>query len=337
MGINEDLIHLMKNMFSVNFIQGVSDSYVTEPMNQSKGVPQGDKLSLLIFSLFIADLADYLKGNEEEWMIIFYADDLVIVSKTLSTTLQMALERLQKYCTINKLEVNVSNTKSLKFNTGGRLSAKDILIYNGIGIAFVKEFLYLGIVFTPPLRHTAHLAHLKNKVMTSIVFLRQKVNLGKISFNVASRLMEAMMVPTGKCGLPVYEEPSEDWQNIIYQHKKWMYGAFWKTWCNTSRYKSNTLLLHHLDRDDFMNLRGVGSKLRPIIAEVYCNGLHNWICEKTNCYEVDDKPHDFNHGFMLWEECVCKVCGIKMKFWDHVLNCATLNCKTASDLFVLYV
>ena len=109
-------------MFSINFIQIVSDNYVTEPLNQSKGVPQDDKLYPLIFFLFIADLADYLKGNEEDLIIIVYADDLVIVSKTLST-LQMVLERLQKYCTTNKLEVIVSKTKAMKFRRGGHLSA----------------------------------------------------------------------------------------------------------------------------------------------------------------------------------------------------------------------
>ena len=140
MGIYGDLIHLMRNMFSFNFIKVVSDNYVTEPINQSIGVPQGDKLSPLIFSLFIADLADHLKGNEEDLIIIFYADDLVIVSKTLST-LQMAMERLQKYCTTNKLEVNVNKTKAMKFRRGGRLSAKGILFYNRIGIEFVNMFL----------------------------------------------------------------------------------------------------------------------------------------------------------------------------------------------------
>ena len=136
MGINGDLIHVTRNMFSKNFIQVVSDNYVTEPIHQSYGVPQSDKLSPLIFSLFIADLADYLKGNEEDLIIIFYADDLVIVSKA-PTTLQMEMERLQKYCTTNKLEVNVSKTKAMKFRRGGRLSANDILIYKGIGIEFV--------------------------------------------------------------------------------------------------------------------------------------------------------------------------------------------------------
>ena len=128
------------------------------------------------------------------------------------------MERLQKYCTTNKLEVNVSKTKALKFRKGGHLSAKDILIYNGIGIEFVKEFLYLDIVFTPLQRPTAHLAHLKNRVLASIVFLRQKGNLSKISFNAASWLMEAIIVPTGTYGLLVYEEPSQDWQNMIYEH-----------------------------------------------------------------------------------------------------------------------
>ena len=162
MGNNGDLIHLMRSKFSVNFIQVVSDSYLMEPINQSKGVPQGEKLSPPIFSLFIPCLADYLKGNEGDLMIKFSADDLVIVSKTLSTS-QMAMERLQKYCMTNKLEVTVSKTKALKFRRGGRLCAKDILLYNGNGIEFVKEFHYLGIVFTPLSRPTAHLEHLKNK------------------------------------------------------------------------------------------------------------------------------------------------------------------------------
>ena len=50
MGNNEDyLIDLMRNMLSINFNQVVSDTYVTEPINQSKGVLRGDKLSRLIF------------------------------------------------------------------------------------------------------------------------------------------------------------------------------------------------------------------------------------------------------------------------------------------------
>ena len=85
-----------------------------------------------------------------------------------------------------------------------------------------------------------------------------------------------------------------------------------------------------------MNLRGVGSKLRPIIAALYCNGLHKWICKKNNCYEVDEKPHDFTHGFMLWEDCICKFCWMKIESWDHVLNCATINCKAAYDLLFLF-
>ena len=109
-------------MFSINFIQIVSDNYVTEPINQSKGVPQEYKLYPLILFLFIADLADYLKGNQEDLIIIVYADYLVIVSKTLST-LQSVMERLQKNCTTNKLEVNVSKTKAMKFRRGGHLSA----------------------------------------------------------------------------------------------------------------------------------------------------------------------------------------------------------------------
>ena len=68
------------------------------------------------------------------------------------------MEMLQKW---NNKCYNVNKTKAMKFTRSGRLSAKDILTYNGIGIEFGKKFLYLGIVFTPLLRPTAHLAHLK--------------------------------------------------------------------------------------------------------------------------------------------------------------------------------
>ena len=60
--------------------------------------------------------------------------------------LQCALNEFYLYCTQWKLNVNVENSKILIFSKGSL--AKRHFYYNGSIIENVKEFKYLGIVFS---------------------------------------------------------------------------------------------------------------------------------------------------------------------------------------------
>ena len=79
---------------------------------QKTGVAQGDKLSPLLFSLFIADMKYYLQ--EIDCDVIFYADDMTI-DTTSPDALQKALNDLAQHSNNNGLKVNIVRTKIMKF------------------------------------------------------------------------------------------------------------------------------------------------------------------------------------------------------------------------------
>lgn len=72
------------------------------------GVPQGSNLAPLFFAIFINDLPEYVQFSRK----LLYADDVKLYaridSEVDSENLQSDLDKLGRWCTINKLELNIS-------------------------------------------------------------------------------------------------------------------------------------------------------------------------------------------------------------------------------------
>ena len=81
----------------------LSDSF-TRKIKQTRGVPQGDRSSPLLFSNFFADLSNYLENAR--WTVIFYADDLALGSND-SQKLRNAINKLSLFCDHNDISVNI--------------------------------------------------------------------------------------------------------------------------------------------------------------------------------------------------------------------------------------
>ena len=77
--------------------------------------------------------------------VLFYADDTVILAET-PDYLQIALNEFCLYCEQWKLNVNISKTKILVLSKCPML--KKEFLFNNIVLENVKEFKYLGIVFS---------------------------------------------------------------------------------------------------------------------------------------------------------------------------------------------
>ena len=119
------------------------------------GVRQGECLSPLLFSLFLNDIEESfihsgLEGLDIDTFKLFlllYADDIVIFANS-AEQLQESLNILSDYCSRWKLTVNVAKTKVMVFRKGGILPRNLAFYYNGQQLEIVKNFKYLGIVFT---------------------------------------------------------------------------------------------------------------------------------------------------------------------------------------------
>ena len=207
---------------------------------QHDGVPQRDKLSPLLFSIFIADLEPILSEKRHS---IFYAEDLIVGSH-IGQNVQEALQLHEVYCEDNLMSVIFEKTKAVKFRKGDRLNADDDLIYKSMKLELVPEFCYLVITFSTKLSPSAHLDKLVKEARTSTGTFCQKLNPQKISFQSATRFLKGVVVPSGTYGLDIYE------MNEIRRH---------------GHLKSSRKLRHHLFEYGFLKLQGVKGIRRRII------------------------------------------------------------------------
>ena len=76
-----------------------------------------------------------------------YADDLIIMS-TSHKSLQKCITKLEQYCIRWKLEVNLKKTKIMIFNKQGSAIKRYKFFYKNAAIENVKEYKYLGFIFT---------------------------------------------------------------------------------------------------------------------------------------------------------------------------------------------
>ena len=104
-----------------------------------KGVRQGDVLSPNLFKIFINDFPNYLSEckdpvniNNNVLQCLMYADDIVLFSTSLEG-LHQRLNELNQFCKEWCLDLNVSKTKILIFNKGGKLIK---ILYISIRIAW---------------------------------------------------------------------------------------------------------------------------------------------------------------------------------------------------------
>merc|ERR1711867_309133 len=103
-------------------ISTLFNSTVSEPFNTLNGVPQGDTLSPLLFSLFTADLPDRLvhkapKLNNVDIPYILFTDDLVLLAESRNE-LQDAIDQVSEYCQNFNITINADKTKYMVFHKG---------------------------------------------------------------------------------------------------------------------------------------------------------------------------------------------------------------------------
>jgi hypothetical protein len=98
------------------------NSFKTEWFDVKCGLRQGCILSPLLFNLFINDLTLFIKSFDlginvgtEKLCIMLYADDIVILADN-AQDLQILLNALNEWCSLNDMTVNPIKSKVIHFH-----------------------------------------------------------------------------------------------------------------------------------------------------------------------------------------------------------------------------
>lgn len=171
-GISSKFIRILQNLYNnANiFIKDNLSLDETVPISIHEGVLQGEILSPILFAIYINDLEDFFRKNDQKGvnidghtdiLMLAYADDLVVLSDS-PVSLQRKLNLLALYCDSNELTVNTSKTKILPFYRGRKPSMPAFKYKDSI-VEVVKNFCYLGINFSSSGKFYENTSHAQKK------------------------------------------------------------------------------------------------------------------------------------------------------------------------------
>ena len=158
---------------------------LTDYVNCTTGVKQGDVCSPILFSLFINELALQVidKGRHAcfmidafELFILLSADDVILTSETV-VGLQTQLNILQHAASELELKVYMNKSNIIVFRKGSYLGARERWIYDGVIMPAVNVYKYLGIYFTTRLSFVSACRDLASRAKNALVCVLQKLYL----------------------------------------------------------------------------------------------------------------------------------------------------------------
>lgn len=164
-------------------------NYLSTPHIVKSGVPQGSVMSATLFLIFINDLLELpFRGR-----INAFADDIALFyshgqGQVIADSISHDMALLRSWCVKNCMEVNVSKTKYINFDSVGftfqsQIKYHDLncnaAICNCQVIEKVSSFKYLGVTLDEKMSWDIHITELHRKIRCSIrtfYFLRNFCN-----------------------------------------------------------------------------------------------------------------------------------------------------------------
>lgn len=207
--VGQRLIGLISSILQSNNII-LDDGVCEHPrFSQTTGYAQGDNISPLLFCVLISDLPAYLRPDFSHVKMILYADDIVLASRDRHE-LQRCLSSFEEYCNLNGLVINTDKTKAMKIRRSGSIRSAETFRVNGGAVEFVKQFAYLGILFTEkPMSFSAHISERIRKATIASTKVRTRQ---KLSVRTATDLFNIYVSSVLSYGIDVV------WKDLTLQH-----------------------------------------------------------------------------------------------------------------------
>lgn len=169
-GIRGDLYRWFKSYVADRCQTVVLNGFASASSLIPSGVPQGSILGPLLFNLFINDISVCFQHSD----FLLFADDMKIF-KIINTNhdlhlLQLDLDNLNNYCTLNKLDLNVDKCCCITFSR----STKALRFCYKINNKFLpraETVVDLGVTLDSKLLFDKHIEKILAKAMKTLGFL----------------------------------------------------------------------------------------------------------------------------------------------------------------------
>ena len=138
------------------------------------GTAQGSILGPLFYILYVNDIFSYVNYNKT---LTMYADDTLLIEQGASyesanRACQESLNQVVKWCTLNRLTINIAKTKSM---TLCPTSNDDNMVVpiniTGKDLQNVNKYEYLGVHIDEKLNMASHIEHVIKKVQAKFATL----------------------------------------------------------------------------------------------------------------------------------------------------------------------
>ena len=169
-GIHGDLLNWLSSYLSSRKQKVVICGHESSCYSAPSGVPQGSHLGPILFLAFINDLPNCLTFSKH----LMFADDVkifrIIENADDSMKLQKDLDNLNNWCKSNKLPLNNSKCKHIKF-TKKRHPIETNYNLDETILEEVDEIKDLGITLDKKLSYTHHFDHITKKASKAMGFV----------------------------------------------------------------------------------------------------------------------------------------------------------------------
>ena len=208
------------------------------------GLPQGDPASALLFSLFIADLPEFLPRAQGPLLsgtripYLLFADDLCVLADS-KVELERACESVVRFCSDNNLTLNFAKTKYIVFHKGPLPIVDKVLTFNDQSLTRSNTFCYLGVTFSSQLSFAHHASKLVAKANSKIGYLFAKLPLANMSLAAVMRVFNTYIIPSFRYNLPIWFSHGATYSKKIDS----MFTKFLKRYMRAPVFFNNGLIL----------------------------------------------------------------------------------------------
>ena len=298
MNIKGNFLQLLDSMYSDVRYRIKLNGALSPEIKSEIGLKQGGVLSPSLFNLFLADLpaifdasCDPVLLNNRRLSCLMYADDLILLSES-HTGLQNSLNALHSYCMKWNLTVNLKKSQVMIFNKPGHLLKNYRFKYGNLNLDIVREYTYLGIIFTPSGSFTRAISELATKARKAyFAFRKHDRSPAKISQQFFDTLVKPILL-YGCEAWTIFHSPKLSKINFVKQADDVIYERLNLKFCRSilgvhkkatnlaargelGRYplllSALDLSMRYLSRVHFLSHKN--TRITPLICDAYIEAL----------------------------------------------------------------